>query len=151
MEHPQVSFSTGMGLTIFFTLFLGSAMIFNIILGIKSILKSSTVLLTVGAVSVLLLMIYYFLLYWTTIKVADHQTMELNTKTIFDTQTIRYENITRLQLDYRGKKGYVLVIHQAGKDAPTLQRGFSNKNARKMANFFYQTKLPFETQLFQKK
>lgn len=46
MMQSQISISTGIGLTIFMTILLGSGAVLNIILGVKSIIKPSNAILT---------------------------------------------------------------------------------------------------------
>lgn len=149
--QSQISFSTGIGLTIFMTILLGSGAVLNIILGVKSIIKPSSAILTGVLVTVVLFAIYYFLLFWTIIKVPNQQTLEVTTKTVFGSKTIRYENITKVRLYKQPRGGYALHIHQTGVDKPAFKGGLSYKNAKKLVPFFQGTGLPFETKLFQRK
>lgn len=89
MAQSQISLSTGTTLSIFFTIFFGSLTILNIFLGIKSLMKPEKALLTIAGLLFVLFMVYYFLLFWTTVKVYDNKTMEVTTKTIFGSKTYR--------------------------------------------------------------
>lgn len=150
MNYPQVSFSTGVGITIFSTLVFGGGAILSAVSGIQAPEKPTQSYWTVVLCLLILFIIYYLVLFWTTIKVLDQQTLELTTKTVFGRKTQHYENITKVEL-YRMPKGrYALRIYQKEMGGSVFTGGFSYKNAKTLVRFFSETKLPFQTELFQK-
>jgi len=151
MNYPQISFSTGVGITFFSTLLFGGGALLSIISGIKAVNKPAQSYVTVTLCLLILLIVYYLVLFWTNIKVLDHQTMELTTKAVFGQKTKRYENITKVQLYRTPKSGYALRIYQKDIKNSVFTGGFNYKNAKALANFFPKTALPFETTLFQEK
>ncbi|OJJ17455.1 hypothetical protein BKI52_26655 [marine bacterium AO1-C] len=151
MNHSQISFSTGIGLAIFSTILFGGSTVLGIFLSIKAIMKPSQGYLLSFLSALILFAVYYFLLFWTTIKVPNRQTLELTTKTVFGSKTKRYENITKVKLFHVPKGGYAIRIYQQGVKDYAFKGGFSHKNAKALADLFHKTDLPLETKLFQER
>ncbi|WP_338767164.1 EbsA family protein [Bernardetia sp. ABR2-2B] len=128
----QLSISTGIGLSIFYTFFLGG--IFALFLFLpKGEATNKYFHFVMIAVPLLLFGIYYFLLFWTTFKI-DNQKLIIEQKRILRNEIKEFENIEKIFF-YRRKGNYILQIESKNEEEPTQYFGFSKSNKKEIQSF----------------
>lgn len=149
VEPDTLNLSTGVGISIFYTLFLGSAFIFILVWGAKLGQKPAQIYFICIGIPLLLLAMYRFTLFWTTIHVLNRNALMIEVKTIFGTNAVTYQNVESIELRLK-KGGYVLHIKEKGNDVLYTKGGYTRSNAQKIVAYFEDTSLPFQTKLFSK-
>lgn len=149
VESTSLNLSTGVGMAIFYTLFLGSAFILILVWGAKLGQKPAQIYFICIGIPLLLLAMYRFTLFWTNIHVSSARTLAVEIKTIFGANTTTYQDVESIELRLK-KGGYVLYIKEKGSEVVHAKRGYTKNNAQKMIAYFKRTSLPFHTNLFSK-
>jgi hypothetical protein len=149
MESNSLHLSTGVGISIFYTLFLGSALVIMLVWGTKLGQKPAQIYFICIGIPLLLLAMYRFTLFWTTIKVSNTNALVIELKTIFGTNAVTYQEVESVELRLK-KGGYVLYIKEKGNNVLYTKGGYTRSNAQKIVTYFEGTSLPFHTNLFSK-
>lgn len=149
VEPNSLHLSTGVSMAIFYTLFLGSAFILILVWGAKLGQKPAQIYFICIGIPLLLLAMYRFTLFWTTVQVSNAHTLAIEIKTIFGANTTTYQDVESIELRLK-KGGYVLYIKEKGNEVVHAKGSYTRSNAQKMVAYFEGTSLPFHTNLFSK-
>ncbi|WP_375562228.1 hypothetical protein ACE193_06670 [Bernardetia sp. OM2101] len=140
-KMTQLSISTGIGVSIFYTFFLGG--IFALFLFLpKGETTSKYFYFVMIAVPLLLFGIYYFLLFWTTFK-TDNKKLIIEQKALFKNEAKEFGNIEKITF-YRRKGNYGLQIESKNGEKPTQYFGFSKSNKKEIQSFLEKTSFEIE-------
>jgi len=150
MNHPHISLTNGMGISILLTILLTLGSILNIYLATQSIAKPAQAILMVVVSVAILGGIYTSFPRWTTIQVPNPHTIIWTSKTLYGSKIKHYENITQIKL-HHPKGGYALRIYQKGSEDYAFKGGWGSKEAQAMVDLFRKAGLPLETEYFQEK
>jgi len=150
MNHPQISLTNGMGISILLTILLTLGSILNIYLATQSIAKPAQALLMVVVSAIVLGVTYTSFPRWTTIQVPNSHTIIWTTKTLYGTKIQHYNNISKIKLSHP-KGGYALRIYQQEEKDYAFRGGFGKLEAQAMVDLFRGNQLPLKTEYFQEK
>ncbi len=137
----QISISTGIGISIFYTFFLGGIFVLFLFLP-KSEATNKYFYFVMITIPLMLFGIYYFLLFWTTFK-TDNQKLIIEQKALFKNETKEFENIEKITF-YHRKGNYALQIESKNREKPTQYFGFSKSNKKEVQIFLEKTNFEIE-------